>query len=133
MTNKYYIPKCFAKGLRVHSHERRYELKLDSTEMKFHFCQDERYETHTCNEFQTHMRIKRNIQRAIPLLVNSVHMKISYQFETSFRLKWTIWNPYRLEFHWVLNIYVRWNLNMHLKSKVNIKIVSYLRKCFLTQ
>ena len=31
--------------------------------MKFHFCQNDRYEIHTRIEFQTHMRIKRNIQR----------------------------------------------------------------------
>ena len=31
--------------------------------MKFHFCQNDRYEIHTGIEFQTHMRIKRNIQR----------------------------------------------------------------------
>ena len=34
-----------------------------SPEMKFHFCQNDRYEIHTCDEFQTHIRIKRNIQR----------------------------------------------------------------------
>ena len=34
-----------------------------SPEMKFHFCQNDRYEIHTRIEFQTHMRIKRNIQR----------------------------------------------------------------------
>ena len=34
-----------------------------SPEMKFHFCQNDRYEIHTGIEFQTHMRIKRNIQR----------------------------------------------------------------------
>ena len=32
--------------------------------MKFHFCQNDRYENHTSTEFQTHMCIKRNIQRA---------------------------------------------------------------------
>ena len=31
--------------------------------MKFHFCQNYRYEFHTRNKFQTHMPIKRNIQR----------------------------------------------------------------------
>ena len=31
--------------------------------MKFHFCQNDRYEIHTRIEFQVHMRIKRNIQR----------------------------------------------------------------------
>ena len=31
--------------------------------MKFHFCQNERYEIHTRIGFQTHMRIKSNIQR----------------------------------------------------------------------
>ena len=34
-----------------------------SPEMKFHFCQNDRYEIHTHIEFQTHMRIIRNIQR----------------------------------------------------------------------
>ena len=31
--------------------------------MKFYFCQNDRYEIHTLIEFQTHMHIKRNIQR----------------------------------------------------------------------
>ena len=31
--------------------------------MKFHFCENDRYETHTGIDFQTDMRIKRNIQR----------------------------------------------------------------------
>ena len=31
--------------------------------MKFHFCENDRYEFYTRDEFQTHMRIKRNIQR----------------------------------------------------------------------
>ena len=31
-------------------------------EIKFHFCRNDRYEIHTGIEFQTHMRIKRNIQ-----------------------------------------------------------------------
>ena len=31
--------------------------------MKFHFCQNDRYEIRTRIEFQTHMRIKLNIQR----------------------------------------------------------------------
>ena len=34
-----------------------------SPKMKFHFCQSDRYEIHTRIEFQTYMRIKRNIQR----------------------------------------------------------------------
>ena len=33
-----------------------------SPEMKFHFCLNDQYEIHTRNEFQTYMRIKRNIQ-----------------------------------------------------------------------
>ena len=32
--------------------------------MKFHFCQNDRYEIHTCIEFQMHMRIKCNIQES---------------------------------------------------------------------
>ena len=32
-----------------------------SQEIKFHFCQNDRYEIHTSIEFQTHMRIKCNI------------------------------------------------------------------------
>ena len=31
--------------------------------MKFHFCQNDRYEIHTPNEIQRHMRINRNIHR----------------------------------------------------------------------
>ena len=31
--------------------------------MEFHFCQNDQYEIHTRIEFQTYMRIKRNIQR----------------------------------------------------------------------
>ena len=34
-----------------------------SPEMKFHFCQNDRYEIDTRIEFQMHMRIKHNIQR----------------------------------------------------------------------
>ena len=30
--------------------------------MKLYFCENDRYEIHTSNEFQTHMRIKHNIQ-----------------------------------------------------------------------
>ena len=30
---------------------------------EIHFCQNDRYEIHTRNDVQTHMRIKRNIQR----------------------------------------------------------------------
>ena len=37
--------------------------------------------------------------------VNYVHMKISCQFEISFRSKWPIWNPCRLEFQFA-SIYV---------------------------
>ena len=33
------------------------------TRNEIHFCQNDRYEIDTRNEFQTHMRIKRNIQR----------------------------------------------------------------------
>ena len=39
--------------------------------MKFHFCQNDRYEIHTRIdriEFQTHMRIKHNIQRVCAYL-----------------------------------------------------------------
>ena len=34
-----------------------------SSEMKFHFCQNDRYEINTRSKFQTHMHIKGNIQR----------------------------------------------------------------------
>ena len=38
--------------------------------MKFHFCESDRYEIHTRIEFQTHMRINRNIQRVCAYLVS---------------------------------------------------------------
>ena len=55
---------------------------ISSPEMKFHFCQNDRYEIHTRNEFQTHMRIKHNFLRVCvySFRVNSVHMKISCRF-----------------------------------------------------
>ena len=31
--------------------------------MKFHFCQNDQYEIHASIEFQTHMRIKRSIEK----------------------------------------------------------------------
>ena len=40
--------------------------------MKFHFCQNDRYEIHTRTEFQTHTCIKRNIQR-----VYAIHFVLS--------------------------------------------------------
>ena len=43
--------------------------------MKFHFCQTDRYEIRTCNEFQAHMRIKRNIQRVCEHLILIVKAK----------------------------------------------------------
>ena len=66
--------------------------------MEFHFRQNNRHEIHTRIEFQTYMRIKRNIQRVclfISFQVNYVRMKISSRFEILFRSKWPIWNPYR--------------------------------------
>ena len=36
---------------------------ISSPEMKFYFCQNDRYEIHTRNELQTHMRIKHNFLR----------------------------------------------------------------------
>ena len=37
--------------------------EMNSYQLKFHFCQNDRYEIHTRIEFQTHMRIRCNIQR----------------------------------------------------------------------
>ena len=36
--------------------------------MKFHFCQNDRYEIHTRIELRMHMRIKRNMQRVCDYL-----------------------------------------------------------------
>ena len=38
--------------------------------MKFHFCQNDRYEIHTRKKFQTHMRTERNIQRVCAYFVS---------------------------------------------------------------
>ena len=65
-------------------------LNILSPEVKFHFCQNNRYEIHTSIEFQRHMRIKRNIQRvcAYSFRVNYVHMKILCRFKMRFIPLW---------------------------------------------
>ena len=61
-------------------------------------------------EIPTRMSFKRtcalNATSIEPALIhfvsgNYVHMKISSRFESSFRSKWPIWNPYRFELHFV--------------------------------
>ena len=60
-----------------------------SPEMKFYFCQNDRYEIYARNEFQTRMRTQypTRLSLFISLRVNFVHMKISCLFEISFRSK----------------------------------------------
>ena len=98
-----------------------------SPKMKFYFCLNDQYEIHIRNEFQTHMRIKRNILRLfISFRVNSVHMKISCRFEISFRLKWLILNPYRFEFHFAsIPVNTKKELTEHWSEIFNRNEISY--------
>ena len=79
------------------------------SKMKFHFCQNEQFDfeihhTYPAIEFQMLMHIKDNsLCLFILFWVNSVHMKTTCQFETSFWSKSQIWsyrkwNAYCLEF-----------------------------------
>ena len=78
--------------------------------MKFHFWQSERYEIHTRIEFQMHIRINRNIQRVCAYSLRLFVLAKLCSHENlmpvwNFRSKWSIWSPYRFEFHFS-SIYV---------------------------
>ena len=72
--------------------------------------------------FKRKCKLNRNIQWVISLRVNSAHMKISCQFETSFRSKWPMWNPYCPEFHFV---------SIHMNTSIELtKHQSEIFNCF---
>ena len=90
-----------------------------SPKMKFHFCQNDWYEIRTHVEFQTHMRIKRNIQQICTYSFRFGKI-ISCRFEISFRSKWPIWNRCRFEFYFASTQVKSW-LNTKVRSSTEMK------------
>ena len=60
------------------------------------------------------------------VLANFIHMKISCQFEDSFRSKWPIWNPYQFEFHFTsIHMNTSKELTEHQSEIFNWNEISY--------
>ena len=69
--------------------------------MKFHFCQNDRHEIHTRIKFQTHMRIKRNIQRVCAYSFR--FGQIMFTWKSHAGLKFHFCQNERYEIHTVLS------------------------------
>ena len=91
----------------------------------FFFCRNDRYEIHTHNEFQTHMRIKCNIQGVCAYSFRSGKYCSD---ENPMPVKWSIWNPYRFEFHFAtthVHVNTSKELTEHESEILNRNKISY--------
>ena len=91
-----------------------------SPEMKFHFCQNDRYKIHTSIEFQTHMRIKRNIQRVCTYSFR--FGQIMFTWKSHAGLKFHFGQNDRYEIHTVLSFISPQFMWTQVKSWLNTKV-----------
>ena len=90
-------------------------------EMKIHFCQNDRYEIHTGIEFQTHMRIKRNIQRVCAYSFRFGKTMFTWKFHAG--LKFHFGQNDRYEVHIVLSFILPQFMWTHVNSSLNTEVI----------
>ena len=88
--------------------------------MKFQFCQNGRYEIHTGIEFQTHFRIKRNIQRVCAYSFRFV--QIVFTWKSHAGLKFHLGQNDRYIIHTVLSFISPQFMWTQVKSWLNTEM-----------
>ena len=88
--------------------------------MKFHICQKDLYEIHTRIEFQTHVRIKRNIQWVCPYSFR--FGLIMFTWKSHAGLKFHFGQNDRYEIHTILSFISAQFMWTQVKSWLNIEM-----------